>query len=71
VKDAVVVTQRFHIARAVYLCEAFGIRTTGVTSDLNTYKKIVYFWSRDLAASVKAWVDIHVITPEVPTKEKA
>jgi SanA protein len=37
VQDAVVVTQGFHMARALYLARAAGIRAQGVTSDLHPY----------------------------------
>lgn len=62
----IVVTQRFHVARAVYLCSQLGLNTDGVTSDLRSYKNSTYFWMRDLASSLKAWWDINVITPKSP-----
>jgi vancomycin permeability regulator SanA len=66
IKDAIIVTQRFHIARALYLCESFGIQSLGVTSDLTSYQRNLYFWTRDLAASIKAWSDVHIRAPEPP-----
>lgn len=55
----IVVTQRFHMARALYLCNAVGLEAVGVTSDLQTYQKGTYFWMRDLLSSVKAFWEIH------------
>lgn len=66
IKKAILVTQRFHAARALYLCNLLGVDTTLKTADRETYVRIVYFWIRDLAASVKAWWDIHVMTPTSP-----
>lgn len=63
---AIVVTQRFHIGRAIYLCQKLGIDTNGVTSDLQTYVRGTYFWARDIIASLKAWWDIHIIPPKPP-----
>ncbi len=60
IKQALVVTQRFHVARALYVCEALGIKSFGVTSDLQTYRKGYFFWLRDIVASVQAWVDVHI-----------
>ena len=37
VRDAVVVTQGFHMPRALYLADAAGIHATGLTSDLHPY----------------------------------
>jgi len=62
----IVVTQRFHIARAIYLCDNLGAWTFGVASDLESYKSINYFWARDLLASAKAWWDINIWTPQSP-----
>lgn len=37
VREALVVTQGFHMARALYLADAAGIDASGVTSDLHPY----------------------------------
>lgn len=37
VRDAIVVTQGFHMGRALYLARAAGMRVQGVTSDLHPY----------------------------------
>lgn len=66
IQDAIVVTQRFHMARALYLCNALGVSSIGVTADRTSYVRIVYFWGRDLLSSVKAWWDINVVPPESP-----
>ncbi len=66
VKKAIVITQRFHIGRALYLCNHLGLDATGVSSDLESYRRIDYFIVRDLAASVEAWWDINVHAPKSP-----
>jgi SanA protein len=37
VKDAIVVTQGFHMARSLYLADAAGLKAQGVTSDIRPY----------------------------------
>lgn len=65
--DAIVVTQRFHLGRANYLCAHLGMhRVQGVEADKQSYKRIWYFWTRDLVSSVKAWWDVHVLAPKPP-----
>jgi SanA protein len=39
VDDALVVTQGFHMPRALYLADEAGLNATGVTSDLHSYGK--------------------------------
>lgn len=66
IREAVVVTQRFHLGRALYLCSAFGMDATGIVADRHEYVRGSYFWLRDLASSVKAWWDVNVIPPKPP-----
>jgi vancomycin permeability regulator SanA len=66
IKKMTVVTQRFHLSRALYLCNRMGIETYGVVADKRRYENIVFFWSRDLAASLKAWWDVNILSPKPP-----
>lgn len=63
---AIVITQRFHIGRALYLCNRLGMDAQGVPSDLTLYRRILFFTARDMAASVAAWWDINVKAPVSP-----
>lgn len=65
-KKIVIITQRFHIGRAIYLCRSLGVESYGISSDLRTYRSINWFVLRDLLASVKAWSDINLIAPVSP-----
>lgn len=66
-KKIIIVTQRFHMGRALYLCNSMGLDASGATADKsNYYNDIVYFWIRDLAASVKAWWDVNIWHPAPP-----
>ena len=40
IKEAVVVTQRFHLSRALFLCSAFGMDVQGLPADRRTYQRI-------------------------------
>ncbi|MBD3251191.1 hypothetical protein GF380_01830 [Candidatus Uhrbacteria bacterium] len=68
IREAVVVTQRFHLARALFLCNELGMEATGYVADRNTYRDINHFWIRDLLASVKAFYDVYIQNPEPPIK---
>lgn len=68
VKQGMIVTQRFHLPRALYLCSHLGMEAWGVSADLQTYERIVFFTLRDLASSLKAWWDINIMTPASPVQ---
>ncbi len=66
IEDAIIVTQRFHLARALYLCSRLGMTVRGVAADLQPYQEIRWFALRDLLASVKAWWDVNAQVPKPP-----
>ena len=64
VDEAVVVTQRFHTARALYLCEAQGIDVVGVAADRRPYSSRQAAWeTREILAVLLAWWDVNVRQP--------
>jgi SanA protein len=70
VKDAVVVTQGFHMPRALYLADAAGIDATGLTADLHQWgyqgrKSEV----REVLSRVKAIADTTLDTPAIGGKK--
>ena len=66
VGGAILVTQDFHLARALYLCSHLGLGDVlGVAADRQAYSAGPWFQARELLASVKAWLDVHVRPPHV------
>jgi len=59
VRSALLVTQRFHLPRAMVLCDAMGMETTGVEADLAAYSAPSrWVWElRELPASWVALID--------------
>lgn len=68
VKDAILVTQRFHLGRATFLCRAFGMNVQGLAADRQHYRRIAFFTLRESLASIKAWWDVNVWPPNTPVK---
>jgi len=64
VKTAVVVTQEFHLARAVYTARALGLEATGMAADIQPYANERRFAMRDWLARVKAMIQLHITHPE-------
>jgi vancomycin permeability regulator SanA len=59
IRSALLVTQRFHLPRAMVLCEALGIAVDGVQADLSPYSaRSRWLWElRELPASLVAVID--------------
>ena len=49
----IIVTQGYHLYRAIYIARALGIEAYGVASDLNTYAGQTYRDAREVLARVK------------------
>ncbi|MDX9991064.1 MAG: ElyC/SanA/YdcF family protein [Anaerolineales bacterium] len=65
VDQAILVTQGFHLPRALYLCNALGLDGVGVAADNFTYRRVsLLYWNlRELAATVTALMDVHLTRP--------
>jgi SanA protein len=65
VKEAVLVTQFFHLPRAIYTCNMLGVDAVGVEADRAYYRKLARLvWNaRELPATLTALVDVHLTHP--------
>jgi SanA protein len=61
VKDAVVVTQEFHLPRALFLARAAGIDAVGVVADHRRYAWAEHYARRELLARVRSWLDVSIL----------
>lgn len=61
VRKAVVVTQKFHLLRALYIGEQLGMDVQGVTSDVWEYPRAAYYRFREYLARFKAFLDCQVL----------
>lgn len=59
-EKVVVVTQTFHLIRAVYIARALGLDAEGVPSDLSRYRSLGYLEKRELLARVKAFLEVNI-----------
>lgn len=64
-KSALLVTQKFHLPRALFLCNVLGVKATGVEADNNYYlKRTRFFWNvREQFATFTAFMDVYVDKP--------
>ena len=65
VENALLVTQEFHLARALYLCDTLGVESNGVSADRRYYlKRSRTFWNiRETLATLTALWDAHIARP--------
>ena len=65
VSSAILVTQRFHLPRALFLCKAFGIDAVGVEAENYYYlKRLRLFWHvRELLATAQSVLDVYLFKP--------
>jgi SanA protein len=65
IDSAILVTQSFHLPRALFLCNWFGVESVGVESNNTYFRKIsrLYWNTRELFAATQALWDVYVSKP--------
>ena len=63
VEEAVLVTQAFHLPRALFTCDRLGLDVVGVVADRHQYVRTPWYEVRELAAMARAWLDLNVFRP--------
>jgi vancomycin permeability regulator SanA len=65
VTEAILVTQGFHLPRALFTCNALGLQAVGVPADQRTYRRFSqFFWGvRETFATLNAFWEVYVSRP--------
>jgi len=61
INEMVIVTQRFHLPRALFMARHFGVDAVGLSSDKREYLNMFEFKKRELLASTKAMLDLYML----------
>jgi len=66
IRHVILVTQSFHMPRALYTCNALGLKAIGVTSDKRDYRSgfKIYWNLREIPATLAAFIDVHLLRPQ-------
>ncbi|MBD3329210.1 hypothetical protein GF357_01825 [Candidatus Dojkabacteria bacterium] len=56
--EVILVSQEYHLPRAIYLCEHLGIKSMGVSASKQDYPQETYWNIREFFAKHKAFLDI-------------
>ncbi|MCI9616893.1 MAG: DUF218 domain-containing protein [Eubacterium sp.] len=63
-KKVIIVTQEYHLYRALYIADRLGLEARGVTADLRFYSKKMAYWKfREYLARVKSFIKC-IVQPE-------
>ena len=65
VENALLVSQKFHLPRALFLCNTLGLESSGVEANQRRYRKIsLLIWNlREQLATIGAFLDVYVSNP--------
>jgi SanA protein len=65
VSKAILITQGFHLPRALYICNSLGLPAIGVSADQREYRRgSIIFWNiREVIATLIAFWEVHVSHP--------
>lgn len=65
VREAILITQSFHLPRALYICNALGVPAVGVSADRRTYRRrsSAYWNLREIPATLVALWEVHISQP--------
>lgn len=64
--DVLLVTQKFHLPRALFLCNALGLEAAGVEANTRRYwnSSLLIWNTRELLATTGAFLDVFVTKPQ-------
>ena len=63
IERAILVTQRYHLPRALYLARSFGIDAVGLAAGRDAYPRQSYYNLREFAAASVTWYEVNLIHP--------
>lgn len=63
--QVILVTQRYHLPRALLTCRALGFDAVGFVADRQLYprRNIVWYWLREFPAIWRTWLDVYLLHP--------
>ncbi|MHB0868268.1 MAG: SanA/YdcF family protein [Chloroflexota bacterium] len=63
VDQAILVTQRYHLPRAIYLARSFGIQSMGLAAGRDYYPRQEYYDVREAIAMAVTWYEVNLLRP--------
>lgn len=70
IDEAILVTQKYHLYRAIYTCNALGLNSIGVSASRQEYVGQNWYDLREIPATLLAIWQVHISRPEPILGEK-
>jgi SanA protein len=66
ISEAMLVTQDYHLPRAMFICKVLGLKTIGISADRRNYRLNTYiYWRlREIPATFTAFIDLYLRKPQ-------
>jgi SanA protein len=66
ISEALLITQDYHLPRALYICKILGIKSVGVSADRRNYRlgTYIYWRIREIPATFTAFIDLYLTKPQ-------
>ena len=64
IDNALLISQGYHLSRAIFTCQSMGIKSTGYSATKYKYAGSGYYKTREVFAIHKAFLDVYIIHPD-------
>jgi vancomycin permeability regulator SanA len=64
IDKAILISQGYHLSRAIFTCNSLGIQSTGYSATQYEYANEDYYKLREIFAIHKAVLDVYILHPE-------
>lgn len=69
INQAILITQQYHLPRALYTCSSMGMEVNGYAADKNIYPEIINYQIREFLALTLSFWEIQIISPVVESSK--
>jgi len=63
VDSAILVTQAYHLDRAIFTADGLGLDAVGISADRRDYALITHYWWREMVATALAAIQVYITHP--------
>lgn len=61
IDSAIIITNEFHLSRALYIAKKFDIKVKGISSDKGIYTSLDYYELREIFAIIKDFIKVNIV----------